>query len=102
MSPTSFDEASLEKLEGTSAIGHARYSTSGENNDYNIASNHSIEEIKEYINADSVGYLSVDGLLKAVEEDRDRYCSACFSGNYPIELPTQGRDQLKLFEKVRD
>ena len=67
-----------------------------------IASTHSIEEIKEYIGADSVGYLSLDGLLGAVEEDSERYCSACFSGNYPIELPTQGRDQLKLFEKIRD
>ena len=67
-----------------------------------IASTHSVEEIKEYIDADSVGYLSLDGLLGAVEEDRERYCSACFSGNYPIELPAHGRDQLKLFEKVRD
>ena len=67
-----------------------------------IASNHSIEEIREYIDANSVGYLSLDGLLGAVEEDRDRYCSACFSGNYPIELPTHGRDQLKLLKKVRD
>ena len=67
-----------------------------------IASTHSVEEIKEYIDADSVGYLSLDGLLGAVKEDRERYCSACFSGNYPIELPAHGRDQLKLFEKVRD
>ena len=67
-----------------------------------IASTHSIDEIAEFIGADSVGYLSQDGLLDSVEEDRERYCSACFSGNYPIELPTVGRDQLKLFEKVGD
>ena len=67
-----------------------------------IASTHSVDEIAEYIDADSIGYLSQDGLLAAVEEDRDRYCSACFSGNYPIEIPAEGRDQLKLFEKVRD
>ena len=67
-----------------------------------IAATHSIAEIARYIGADSLGYLSQEGLLSAVAEDRNRYCSACFSGNYPVPLPEEGRDQLKLFEKVRE
>jgi amidophosphoribosyltransferase len=67
-----------------------------------IASTHSIPEIARFVGADSVGYLSVEGLLSAVEEDRSRYCSACFSGCYPVSLPEEGREQLKLFEKVRE
>jgi len=67
-----------------------------------IAATHSVAEIAKFVGADSVGYLSQEGLLSAVAEDRDRYCSACFSGNYPVPLPEEGRDQLKLFEKVRE
>jgi len=37
-----------------------------------------------------------------VAEDQNRYCSACFSDNYPVPLPEEGRDQLKPFEKVRE
>jgi amidophosphoribosyltransferase len=67
-----------------------------------IASTHSVEEISEFMGADSVAYLSQEGLLASVGEDRHRYCLACFSGNYPVPLPEEGRDQLKLFEKVRE
>ena len=67
-----------------------------------IAATHSVAEIARFVGADSVGYLSQEGLLSAVAEDRNRYCSACFSGNYPVPLPEEGRDQLKLFEKVRE
>jgi amidophosphoribosyltransferase len=67
-----------------------------------IAATHSIAEITRFVDADSLGYLSHEGLLSAVAEDRNRYCSACFSGKYPVPLPEEGRDQLKLFEKVRE
>ncbi len=67
-----------------------------------IASSHSVDEITEFIGADTLGYLSQEGLMAAVGDDRDRYCNACFSGNYPIAIPKEGRDQLKLFAKTRD
>ena len=67
-----------------------------------IASNHSVDEITEFIGADTLGYLSQEGLMAAVGDDRERYCDACFSGNYPIPFPKEGRDQLKLFAKTRD
>jgi len=67
-----------------------------------IASNHSVPEIAAFIGADTLGYLSHEGLLQSVAEDRERYCSACFSGDYPLALPAEGRDQMKLFAKARD
>ena len=76
--------------------------TSWEKREELIAYTNTVDEIASFIGADSLGYLSQDGLLASVGEDRDAYCSACFSGNYPLELPPDGRDQLKLFEKVRE
>ncbi len=49
-----------------------------------IAANMSIEEIKNYIEADSLEYLSIDGLLKSVPHEKGGYCTACFTGKYPI------------------
>ncbi len=52
-----------------------------------IASNHSVDEIREYIEADSLGYLSEEGLLEAVrngDDPRMLYCTACFTGRYPV------------------
>ncbi len=49
-----------------------------------IASNMSVAEIAHYIEADSLGYLSNDGLLRSVEGDYDTYCTACFTGDYVV------------------
>jgi amidophosphoribosyltransferase len=52
-----------------------------------IAANKSVEEIREYIRADSLAYLSVAGLKRACGEgDRISYCSACYTGKYPTEI----------------
>ena len=51
-----------------------------------IAATHTLEEIRQYIEADSLAYLSVRGLLAAVATKGD-YCTACFTGNYPTEVP---------------
>jgi amidophosphoribosyltransferase len=49
-----------------------------------IAANKSIEEIRAFIGADSLAYLSLEGLKKACGEgDPNTYCSACYTGNYP-------------------
>jgi amidophosphoribosyltransferase len=49
-----------------------------------IASSHNIKEIKKFINATSLNYLSLDGLKKCVKEDAESFCYACFTGDYPI------------------
>jgi amidophosphoribosyltransferase len=49
-----------------------------------IAANKSIEEIRAYIGADSLSYLSLDGLKKACGDgDKTSYCTACYTGKYP-------------------
>ena len=67
-----------------------------------IASSHSVEEIARHLQADSLGYLSHQGLMDSVGPQPHRFCSACFTGNYPIVIPEEGREQMKLFEKVRE
>ena len=52
-----------------------------------IASSRSVEEIQEIINADSLSYLSLNGLLKAVGADEKELCLACLTGNYPVRVP---------------
>ena len=51
-----------------------------------IAANKTVTEITEYIGADSLAYLSVEGLLRAVRAPENSYCTGCFTGNYPIPV----------------
>jgi len=62
-----------------------------------IASSHTVDEIRRYVGADSLAYLSLKGLVEAVGKD-DGYCAACWTGRYPVEFPGQGARQLNLFE----
>ncbi len=67
-----------------------------------IASSHSTEEIRQSIGADSLAYLTHEGLLAAIGDAKgDRHCTACFSGRYPVAVSQAEDWQLKLFEKVR-
>lgn len=61
-----------------------------------IASSHKVEEIKKYITADSLGYLSIEGLRKVIPNSNS-YCMACFTGKYPIEFESKKYSQLELF-----
>ncbi|MDB2425973.1 amidophosphoribosyltransferase [bacterium] len=51
-----------------------------------IANKQSVEQIRKFIDADTLTYISNEGMLRAVEGDDKTYCSACFTGNYPTEL----------------
>ncbi|WHP58912.1 amidophosphoribosyltransferase [Arthrobacter sp. KFRI-F3372] len=57
-----------------------------------IANGATIEEISQAIGADSLAYISEDGMIGATRQPRERLCTACFTGKYPIELP--GSDKL--------
>jgi amidophosphoribosyltransferase len=63
-----------------------------------IASSHNIEEIRKYITADTLGYITLDGVRKVVDRPIN-YCVACFSGDYPVPFPGEKMLQLGLFEK---
>lgn len=51
-----------------------------------IASEKSVEQIREYINADSLMYLSLPSLIKAARQKKNALCAACFDGKYPIQI----------------
>jgi amidophosphoribosyltransferase len=63
-----------------------------------IAGSHTVEEIKNYLRADSLTYLTIEGLFTAVHPKQD-LCMACFNGKYPIEVPTKGKGDKYLLEE---
>lgn len=60
-----------------------------------IAANHSTDEIARMIGVDSLGYLSLEGMLGAVPSGPDGFCHACFSGQYPTQPPSVGPIRLQ-------
>jgi len=54
-----------------------------------IAANKSVEEIRQHIGADSLGYLSLEGLIRATRQSAETLCNACFTGIYPIDVQMQ-------------
>ena len=65
-----------------------------------IAATHTLDEIRGYLGADSVGYLSLEGLMSAVGTGRSGYCSSCYTGHYPVEFPRDEKTYLQLALKL--
>jgi amidophosphoribosyltransferase len=65
-----------------------------------IAATHTLEEIRDYLEADSVAYLSLEGLLSAVGSERNSYCSSCYTGRYPVQIPCDEAGYLQLTLKM--
>ncbi|MCE5195148.1 MAG: amidophosphoribosyltransferase [Nitrospiraceae bacterium] len=63
-----------------------------------IASSHYVEEIRKFITADTLSYLSIEG-MKSLVPNPENYCSACFDNNYPICFPGEHLEQMALFLK---
>jgi amidophosphoribosyltransferase len=63
-----------------------------------IGSSHHVDEICRYVGADSLGYLSLGGMLKATGADPSSFCHACFTGNYRVGMEPDDTPQLKLFD----
>ena len=63
-----------------------------------IAAKHSVDEIRDYMGADTLAYLSMDGLQQAVGDSHPDYCTACYTKNYPVEPPqdTEAYRQMVL------
>ena len=59
-----------------------------------IASSHDADEIRRYLGTDSLGYLSLEGMLKATGSDPANFCHACFTGNYRVGI---GRKKTSSF-----
>ncbi len=72
------------RLSSPPITGPCHYGIDTPNRDELIAANHSIEEIATYLGVDSLGYLSLAGMVQAAGT-RNGFCHACFSGQYPIQ-----------------
>jgi amidophosphoribosyltransferase len=65
-----------------------------------IAATHTLEEIRRYLNADSVAYLSIEGLTGAVRGGSSSYCTSCYTGVYPVAFPRDQDAYLQLALKL--
>jgi amidophosphoribosyltransferase len=65
-----------------------------------IAATHSLDQIREFLEADSVAYLSLEGLLSTVSDARGSYCSSCYTGVYPVPVPRDEAHYLQLALKL--
>jgi amidophosphoribosyltransferase len=76
------------------------YGIDTDSQDHLIAATKSIAEIAAQIEVDSLAYLSWEGMLISTGEDINSFCSACFTGNYPIEIPEMVKRSKLMLEKV--
>jgi len=67
-----------------------------------IAAKHSVEEIRDYMGADTLAYLSMDGLQEAVGDSHPNYCTACYTTNYPVEPPHDTEAYRQMVLKMAD
>lgn len=67
-----------------------------------IAATQSLDEIRRFIGADSLGYLSLDGLLAPVGSARSSYCTSCYTGEYPVPFPEDEAAYLQLALKLNE
>lgn len=82
-------------------IGPCYYGVDTPTEEELIASHKSVAEIADFIGVDSLQYLSLDGLLAATEDPKgDIFCTACYTKNYPVPIPKETTEQLKLFQKT--
>jgi amidophosphoribosyltransferase len=65
-----------------------------------IAGSHSVEEIRAFIDADSLGFLSIEGLLRALELPYEGFCFACFDGHYPEPVPYDTASRKLILEEA--
>jgi amidophosphoribosyltransferase len=65
-----------------------------------IAATHTLADIQKYIEADTLGYLSLEGLLSSVGTRRSSYCTSCYTGQYPVAFPRNEEAYLQLALKL--
>ncbi len=67
-----------------------------------IAATHTIDEIRKYVGADSLAYLSIEGLRAAIGAGHQSYCTSCYTGVYPVAFPRDEQAYLQLALKAVD
>jgi amidophosphoribosyltransferase len=61
-----------------------------------IAATHTLDEIRRYLDAETVSYLSLEGMLDSVGQGRQSYCTSCYTGQYPVAFPKNEAAYLQL------
>ena len=77
------------------------YGIDTDSQDHLIAATKSVAQIESQIGVDSLAYLSWEGMLKATGEDPNSFCSACFTGDYPVTIPDQVKRSKLVLEKAK-
>ncbi len=72
------------RIASPATIGPCYYGVDTPTKEELIASRMNVEEICKYIEANSLAYLSINGIIKAIKDKKGNYCFACFDGNYPV------------------
>ncbi|BAY91543.1 MULTISPECIES: amidophosphoribosyltransferase [unclassified Tolypothrix] len=76
------------------------YGIDTDTQDQLIAATKSVEEIAKQLEVDTLAYLSWEGMLETTREDTNSFCSACFTGDYPVAIPEQVKRSKLILEKV--
>lgn len=89
------------RISSPPTIGPCHYGIDTPTREELIAACRPVEEVREFIGADSLGYLSVKGIREAVGGLAEEFCMACFTDNYPVEVPQERpAHQLTLFQEM--
>ena len=83
-------------------VSECYYGTDIDDKNKLIANHHSVEEIAKIIGVDSLGYLSIEDVVKLADNTKGGFCTACFGGGYPTAIPQEGgkdRFECRLSEK---
>jgi len=65
-----------------------------------IAATHTLDEIRDFLEVDTLSYLSHEGLMEAVGAGTAGYCSSCYTGHYPVDFPRDEKTYLQLALKL--
>ena len=77
------------------------YGIDTDNQDQLIAATKSVKEIEERIGVDTLAYLTWEGMLEATQENKEHFCSACFTGDYPVSVPEDMKRSKLILEESK-
>ena len=77
------------------------YGIDTDSQDHLIAATKSVKEIEAQIGVDTLAYLSWEGMLAATGVNPQSFCSACFTGDYPIDIPERVKRSKLILEKTQ-
>ncbi len=86
------------RISSAPTVGPCYYGVDTPRREDLIASSHTVDEIRRFIEADSLGYLSLEGMYRAVGDDRS-FCDACYTNRYPVALPDA--EQVRIVSERR-